>query len=469
MYSLGIDIGTTSVKVTIVNNENSVIASKSLFSNANIESKLYPDHIEQSVSKIFETLDKSLCAISQEIGQEIKHVKHIVVCGQMHGCVLWDSNTRHQIQNSCENVSNLITWRDQRCTVEFLESLPVSQNSTNLSTGFGCATLLWMRQNCCKFLEKFDSCGTIADYVVAVLTGCSKRLMCYQNANSWGYFNVQSQKWDLSVMREANFPLEILPEVVAPGTIVGKLAHQWHGIPTEAHVYVALGDLQCSVMACKPKENEAVVNVSTSAQISMAVQHETLAIHRPQDDSGKSPVVRVPYFGDRDLITYASLNGGAVFAEYVRLLRDWTQKFVPDVTEGDIYSRLLEETSEQHADSGNKRKMTFSPTLFGERHAPDLKAALHNIDAPHFNAPEIGRAIAAGILRNLRSVFDSGTRNELLKVAHVWACGSVFTRNRFFREEITASVFDDVNVSFSRNADAAYGAAISIISEVAMK
>lgn len=103
--------------------------------------------------------------------------------------------------------------------------------------------------------------------------------------------------------------------------------------------------------------------------------------------------------------------------------------------------------------------MAFIPTLFGERHAPDLKATLRDIDAQHFNAPDIGRSIAAGILRNLRSIFDQ-TANEF---THVWACGGVFTRNRLFREELVDSVFADKSVSFSRNADAAYGAAISLV------
>ncbi|KAM3178510.1 hypothetical protein ACTXT7_002390 [Hymenolepis weldensis] len=39
----------------------------------------------------------------------------------------------------------------------------------------------------------------------------------------------------------------LLPDIVPCGTEVGKLTFDWEGIPAGASVYVALGDLQCSV------------------------------------------------------------------------------------------------------------------------------------------------------------------------------------------------------------------------------
>ena len=39
----------------------------------------------------------------------------------------------------------------------------------------------------------------------------------------------------------------LLPDIVPCGTVVGKLAFNWEGIPAGADVFVALGDLQCSV------------------------------------------------------------------------------------------------------------------------------------------------------------------------------------------------------------------------------
>ena len=53
--------------------------------------------------------------------------------------------------------------------------------------------------NCPELLKPYDVAGTIQDYVVAMLCGWSRPLMSDQNAASWGYFNTQSQSWNLDM------------------------------------------------------------------------------------------------------------------------------------------------------------------------------------------------------------------------------------------------------------------------------
>jgi len=60
-----------------------------------------------------------------------------------------------------------------------------------------------------------------------------------------------------------------------------------------------------------------------------------------------APVTRVPYFGEKDLLTSASLNGGAVFSSFVDMLTEWTRQFDPDVTEEKIYETLIKATLEK--------------------------------------------------------------------------------------------------------------------------
>ena len=50
-----------------------------------------------------------------------------------------------------------------------------------------------------ELLKSYDAAGTIHDYVVAMLCGLPRSLMCDQNAASWGYFNTQSQSWNLEM------------------------------------------------------------------------------------------------------------------------------------------------------------------------------------------------------------------------------------------------------------------------------
>lgn len=48
-------------------------------------------------------------------------------------------------------------------------------------------------------------------------------------------------------LEKAGFPIHLLPEIRPAGSVVGKLAFDWEGIPYGADVFVALGDLQSSV------------------------------------------------------------------------------------------------------------------------------------------------------------------------------------------------------------------------------
>lgn len=85
---------------------------------------------------------------------------------------------------------------------------------------------------------------------------------------------------------------------------------------------VALGDLQCSVLATVESVQDAVLNISTSAQIAFVAQNYT-----PTNDTPiVSSVEYFPYFNDKYLAVAASLNGGNALATFVRMLQQWTME-----------------------------------------------------------------------------------------------------------------------------------------------
>lgn len=56
---------------------------------------------------------------------------------------------------------------------------------------------------------------------------------------------------------EASFPAHLLPSVVRAPAIAGHLVADWHGIPQGTTIAVAMGDLQCSVLATQPTPSDA--------------------------------------------------------------------------------------------------------------------------------------------------------------------------------------------------------------------
>jgi sedoheptulokinase len=427
MYSLGIDIGTTSCKVCVLsstsNENNRVIFTEQLAHNAHIVQKEFVSFDEQSPSKILETVD-TLLAKSGSLKND-SSIKSIQVCGQMHGFILWSSKSPRQI------VSSLVTWQDQRCSTEFLSSL--GSSLAHLRTGYGLATLLCLinqQKGKEDELTKYDRAGTIADYIVAILCEhvINNSQISTQMATSWG---AVENKW----------PIEhrLLPNIIEPGVIIGYWKKK---IP----VYVALGDLQCSVFSCQPKQNESVLNISTSAQLALAVDR--------QDDHSSLSSMRVPYFESKDLLVAASLNGGNVLSAFVHLISSWQSSLNDSSSSIDLlWTRLIELGLQSTSTIDN-----FSPALFGERHDPSMSASITNIRSINIsqfdNIGSVFHSICQWIIKNLFEMLgkDSST------IKGVIGAGSALMRNEVLQREIKERV--QCPVIFNEHCDSAYGAAL---------
>ena len=232
-YALGVDLGTTSVKVALLNcSSKELEQSFTQPSGASVrESSSTPGAAEQDVGRIVECLDSCMHRLDP---QKLKLVTHIGVCGQMHGCVLWktagdnlsgrganqsgrgnlsgqESNQGGLVVGCIEakplcvshgklqlsgTVSHLYTWQDGRCTEEFLASLPASAGPIPLSTGYGCATLAWLKANMPEVLAKYNMAGTVMDFITCGLTGSHQPKMSTHNAVGWGYYDPQHMVWE---------------------------------------------------------------------------------------------------------------------------------------------------------------------------------------------------------------------------------------------------------------------------------
>lgn len=81
-----------------------------------------------------------------------------------------------------------------------------------------------------------------------------------------------------------------------------------------------MGDLQCSVLSTLESPTDAVLNVSTSAQITFVADDYEPDVGNPQTTS----LLYVPYFNNKFIAVAASLNGGNSLATFVRMLQQWS-------------------------------------------------------------------------------------------------------------------------------------------------
>ncbi|XP_016380877.1 sedoheptulokinase-like [Sinocyclocheilus rhinocerous] len=128
-FVLGMDLGTTSVKVVLLDAQSKTVTDSSSFpTNSDISSTSDTHAKEQDPALIIAALDQCMDALPKD---KLKKVKCIGVCGQMHGIVLWKSKSGCEWLSEDEiirlipkDVSQLITWQDGRCRADFLFSFP---------------------------------------------------------------------------------------------------------------------------------------------------------------------------------------------------------------------------------------------------------------------------------------------------------------------------------------------------------
>lgn len=345
-------------------------------------------------------------------------------------------------------MSALYTWQDIRCKPEFLNSLPKPDSHLNCYSGYGCATLLWMLKHKPEKLKNFQYSGTVQDFVVTMLCDLETPIMSDQNATSWGYFNTEKNEWNVDILKSIDFPVNLLPKINKSGDIAGKLSVSWNGIREGTPVSVAMGDLQCSIIATLDSQQDAVLNISTSAQLAFVVNNIS--------DLGCKTIEHLPYFNNTYLVVAASLNGGNVLATFVKMLQQWMLDLGFPTPQSKVWEKLIALGLEARATSN----MKIAPHLLGERHSPTAKASVENIDLSNIQLGSVFKSLCDSLIENLHDMMPK----EILRNANVKRIvgnGSGLSRNPVLQRAVEH--YYSLPLEFTSGGDAAKGAAIAII------
>ncbi|XP_067463635.1 sedoheptulokinase [Thunnus thynnus] len=450
-YILGLDVGTTSIKAVLLDSESrSVTASHSIPTTSDISDSSGIKAKEQDTVRIIDTLNRCVGLLPRD---KLQHVRSIGLSGQMHGVLFWRAKSGCDWSNgdffTARDASQLITWQDGRCSSSFLSSLPQPDSHLSVATGFGCATILWYMKHRPEFLEDFTAAGTIQDYVVSMLCGLDGCVMTPQNAASWGFFNTSSNQWNTDILKGTGFPLHLLPQCVPSGGLAGKTCSDWHGIPAGTPVGAAMGDFQCSVYSCMSARTDAVLNISTSAQLTYAMPADFKPPDSPQPASSIS---FFPYFDSSYLAVAASLNGGNVLATFVEMLTAWMKELGAELNEPCLYEKLICSALNQETSD-----LRVSPTILGERHNPLCLGQVTDISASNLSLGHVTRALCHGVLDNITSMMPA-ERLQQAGVSRIVGSGSALARNEVLRQEVERAFPQPV--VYGQNADSAVGVAM---------
>ncbi|HIR31666.1 MAG TPA: xylulokinase [Candidatus Faecousia faecavium] len=237
MYYIGIDLGTSAVKLLLVAEDGQI---------CNSVTKEYPLEFPQpgwSQQNPEDWRKAVLEGIPQLLeGFDGSQVAGIGCGGQMHGLVVLDDQD--------QVIRPAILWNDGRTAkqVDYLNEQigrqTLSQLTANIAfAGFTAPKILWMREN---ELENFARIAKIMlpkDYINYVLTGVHS---CdYSDASGMLLLDVQNKCWSQRMLEICGITQEQMPQLFESyqciGTVTPEMARQL-GIPQTTKVVAGAGD-----------------------------------------------------------------------------------------------------------------------------------------------------------------------------------------------------------------------------------
>jgi len=230
---LGIDLGTSAVKVLLLGADDRVLAQKTLPIDV---SRPRPLWSEQDPEAWWTATDGAVRALAQSLPGGLAGVEGIGLSGQMHGATLLGA--------SDEVLRPAILWNDGRSEAECreLESRePSSRDITgNLAMpGFTAPKLLWTERHEPDVFERVEKVLTPKDYLRLRITGDHATDLSDASGTLW--VDVRARQWSDAMLDATHLERRHMPSLFegpeATGTVRAELARAW-GI---ARVPVAAG------------------------------------------------------------------------------------------------------------------------------------------------------------------------------------------------------------------------------------
>jgi xylulokinase len=215
MLYIGIDLGTSAVKLLLMDEKGSI---------KNIVSKEYPlifpqeGWSEQNPCDWYDAVIAGLKELTAVCDR--KQIRALSVGGQMHGLVLLDDR---------DNVIRpAILWNDTRSfkECEYLNNVigrkKLSQYTANIAfAGFTAPKLLWVRENEPENFKKINKIMLPKDYIAYRLTGVFSTEP--SDASGTLFFDVKKRDWSEEMLEICGINRSVLPKIYESYEITGKL------------------------------------------------------------------------------------------------------------------------------------------------------------------------------------------------------------------------------------------------------
>lgn len=384
-HVIGIDLGTSAVKLLLVSKAGEVEAEVS---------KPYPliqeksGYSEQDPAQwVIQTIE-GLTEVMEQFKGSPEQIDGISFSGQMHGLVLLD--------DSNEVLRPAILWNDTRTTNECREIeqlvgadklLEITRNPT--LEGFTLPKILWVKKNEPEIFSKAAMFLLPKDYLRFALTG--KLHSEYSDAGATLLLDIKNQCWSKEICEKVGVDINMCPPLIESHALVGQLAQgvaMQTGLSVNTNVFAGGADNACGAIGAGIlSEKDTLVSIGTSGVV--------LAF---EDTNDVQVDGKVHFFHHAKPDAFYKM-GVTLSAGYS--LSWFKQTFAPDVP----FDQMVNEAGARKPGANG---LLFSPYLTGERtpHGDSaIRASFIGVSSTHTRADFV-RAVLEGITFSLRDSLD---------------------------------------------------------------
>lgn len=262
-YFIGADLGTSAIKLLLVNGDGEVVRERS---------ESYPlyspkdNYSEQNPDDWWNAFKNGIKQLINGINKE--EIKGISFGGQMHGLVILDD--KGEVIRPC------ILWNDGRSVEEtnYLNNIVgkeyLVKNTGNFAfAGFTLPKLLWVKNNETKNYNKIKMILLPKDYLTYKLTG--RFVSDYSDAAGTLLLDVENKVWSKNMCDLAGISENILPELKESFHKVGDIKEEVAtelGLPKDIVIAAGAGDNAASAIGMGVSANGACnISLGTSGTI----------------------------------------------------------------------------------------------------------------------------------------------------------------------------------------------------------
>ena len=384
-YVIGVDLGTSAVKILLVNQNGDVVQEVS---------KAYPlihekaGYSEQDPRLWVDQTVAGLSDLLKDFNGDIKDIEGISFSGQMHGLVLLDEENKV--------LRNAILWNDTRTTAECQQIYNIVGEERLLDItknpaleGFTLPKILWVKEHEPDLYAKVHKFVLPKDYLRYKLTG--KLHMEYSDAAGTLLLDISKKAWSKEICDLLDIDVKICPPLLASYEEVGEITleiSEITGLSPTTRVFAGGADNACGAIGSGIlADGKTLCSIGTSGVV---LSYES------SDD--KEFQGKVHYF-----------NHGAPDAYYtmgVTLSAGHSLSWFKDVfAKDESFETLVSEVSTVPVGANG---LLFTPYLVGERtpHADaSIRASFIGMDSSH-ERKDFVRAVLEGITFSLNESID---------------------------------------------------------------